>query len=73
MRGFGRVFMDSTIYDGVFQEGYLHGMGVQYKINEKIYTFGEYHHNVCKNVLSTGEGFPKNLLSNIILYLLLFV
>ena len=68
MKGFGRAFIDSQIYDGVFDEGTLKGIGVNYSTKEKTYIFGKFDGNSCNNVISSGEGFPKNLLGLIFLY-----
>jgi hypothetical protein len=63
MKGFGRIFMENTIYDGVFEDGYLQGKGIQYRILEKTYILGCFCQNSCQTIISKGEGFPKNLLS----------
>ena len=63
MKGLGRAFMDSQIYDGFFEEGSLKGMGVQYNIKENIHIFGEFDKNYCRKLISSKEGFPKHLLS----------
>lgn len=64
MKGLGRVFMDSMIFDGVFEDGILNGkIGVHYSLFGNNHILGEFERNNCKKVISSGIGFPKKLLS----------
>lgn len=68
MKGYGRALSSLQIYDGIFDQGLLQGIGVHYNIKEKTYVFGEFNKNSCTNIISSGSGFPKNLLCNILHY-----
>lgn len=62
LNGYGRTFLESQIYDGNFKNGALHGDGINYNVADNTHIYGEFEMNFCKNLISSGAGFPKEII-----------
>ena len=61
MEGSGRVYHQNAIYDGLFKQGNLTGVGIYHNLRDDVYMYGYYENNFCRELIKSGKGYPLEI------------